>query len=127
MKTVLLILQLFVALNILRIWLVTYNRVSIHRGGDGKAKTLKGEFEVYGLPVWFMYVVGALKISAAIGLLLGIWRPVFIPYAAGALILLMLGAIAMHIKVQDKILTYLPALLMLTLSAAILFLWWTTH
>ncbi len=126
MKTVLIVLQLFVALNILRIWLITNNRVSIHRGGDGKAKTLKQEFDVYGLPEWFMYVVGALKISAAIGLLLGFWKPLFIPYAAGALIVLMLGAIAMHIKVKDKILTYLPAMLMLVLSAAILYLWSAT-
>jgi hypothetical protein len=120
MKILLIVLQLFVAFNILRIWLVTNNRASIYRGGDGEAKTLRQEFEYYGLPLWFMYVVGALKVAAAIGLIVGIWVPALIPYSAGALIILMLGAVAMHIKVHDKVKTYLPALLMLVLSTTIL-------
>lgn len=119
MQIVLIILQLFVALNILRIWLITSQRASIYRGGDGEAKTLREEFEYYGLPVWFMYVVGGLKIAAAIGLIVGIWMPALTPIAAAALIILMLGAIAMHIKVGDKLTTYLPAMLMFVLSTII--------
>jgi len=122
MEIVLIILQLFVALNILRIWLVTSGRASIYRGGDGKAKTLREEFEVYGLPVWFMYVVGSLKVLAAVGLIVGIWMPMVTPIAAAGLIILMIGAIVMHIKVGDKVTTYLPALLMFTLSSAIFLL-----
>lgn len=122
MEIALIILQLFVALNILRIWLITNQRASIYRGGDGKAKTLREEFEVYGLPLWFMYVVGILKIAAAIGLILGIWMPVLVPFAAGGLIVLMLGAITMHIKVRDKVTTFLPALFMFILSTTIFIL-----
>jgi hypothetical protein len=122
MKTILIILQVFVAMNILRIWLVTNKRASIYRGGDGEAKTLKEEFEYYGLPVWFMYLVGALKVASAVGLLVGIWMPSLIPVAAGGLIVLMIGAVIMHIKVNDKVTTYLPALLMLTLSTVIFLL-----
>ena len=122
MKILLIILQLFVALNILRIWLITNQRASIYRGGDGKAKTLREEFEVYGLPLWSMYVVGILKVAAAIGLIVGIWMPVLVPFAAGGLMVLMLGAITMHIKVRDKVTTYLPALLMFVLSTTILIL-----
>lgn len=122
MKILLIILQLFVALNILRIWLITNQRASIYRGGDGKAKTLREEFEVYGLPLWSMYVVGILKVAAAIGLIVGIWMPVLVPFAAGGLMVLMLGAITMHIKVRDKVTTYLPALLMFFLSTKILIL-----
>lgn len=120
MKIFLIAIQLFVGLNILRIWLITNNRSSTYRGGDGKAKTLKEEFEYYGLSLRFMYLVGALKIAASLGLIVGIWVPVLVPFSAGALIILMLGAVAMHIKVKDKIRTYLPALLMLTLSTTIL-------
>ena len=120
MDIVLLLLQSFVAVNILRIWLVTSQRASIYRGGDGEAKTLRQEFEFYGLPTWFMYLVGALKVSAALGLIAGIWMPELIPFSAGGLIVLMIGAIAMHIKVGDKIQTYLPALLMFSLSSTIL-------
>lgn len=122
MQTLLISLQLFVALNILRIWLVTNKRASIYRGGDGKAKTLQEEFEVYGLSVEFMYLVGSLKVAAALGLIVGVWYPFFISFSAGALIILMIGAIAMHIKVNDKVTTYLPALLMFTLSTIILIL-----
>lgn len=120
MKVVLIVLQLFVALNILRIWLITNQRASIYRGGDGEAKTLREEFEYYGLPLWFMYVVGILKVASAIGLILGIWMPILIPFAAGGVIVLMIGAVVMHIKVSDKLKTYLPALLMLVLSTTIL-------
>jgi len=120
MNVLLISLQLFVSLNILRIWLVTNNRKSIHRGGDGRAKTLREEFEVYGLSLRFMYVVGTLKVSAALGLLVGFWIPILIPISALGLALLMVGAIAMHVKVKDKVLTYLPALLMFSLSTAIL-------
>ena len=124
MNTILIILQVFVGLNILRIWLVTNQRESIYRGGEGKAKTLRGEFEYYGLPIWFMYTVGALKVAMASGLILGIWMPQFIPFAAGGLIVLMIGAVAMHFKVRDNLQTYLPALLMLTLSSLIFYLSW---
>jgi hypothetical protein len=122
MNILLIVLQVFVGLNILRIWLVTNKRASVYRGGDGKAKTLREEFEYYGLPAWFMYVVGTLKVAAALGLIAGIWVPELVPYAAGGLIVLMLGAVTMHIKVRDKVTTYLPALLMLTLSTIILLL-----
>ncbi len=120
MNIILIILQLFVALNILRIWLITNQRSSVFRGGDGEAKTLREEFKYYGLPLWFMYLVGSLKVAAAAGLIAGIWMPNLIPYAAGGLIVLMLGAVAMHIKVKDKLKTNLPALTMLILSTAIL-------
>ena len=122
MKIILISLQIFVALNILRIWLITNRRESIHRGGDGKAKTLREEFEVYGLPVWFMYLVGTLKVAAALGLLFGFWMPMLIPIASSGLMILMIGAILMHIKVRDKVVTYLPALLMFCCSSAILLL-----
>lgn len=122
MKIILIVLQLFVGLNILRIWLITNKRASIYRGGDGKAKTLREEFAFYGLPLWFMYVVGGLKVASAIGLIVGLWIPDLVPFAAGGLIVLMLGAIAMHFKVRDKFTTYLPALSIFLLSTAIFLL-----
>ncbi|MEM1000110.1 MAG: DoxX family protein [Bacteroidota bacterium] len=122
MEILLIVLQFFVGLNILRIWLVTSQRASIYRGGDGEAKTLRQEFEYYGLSIQFMYLVGVLKCAAALGLIVGYWVPAVTPFAAGGLIVLMIGAVVMHIKVNDKVQTYLPALLMLTLSTTILLL-----
>ena len=41
--------------------------------GGGNALNLKEEFKVYGLPKWFMYLIGFLKLSFALILILGIW------------------------------------------------------
>ncbi len=122
MDIVLIILQLIVAISILRVWLVANQKASMFRGGDGKAKTLREEFEFYGLPIGFMYVVGSLKVAAAIGLIIGIWIPILVPFSAGGLVILMMGAISMHIKVKDKLKTNSPAILMFVLSSIILLL-----
>ena len=76
---------------------------------------MRQEFAVYGLPSWSMQVIGALKLLCAAGLVIGIWVPsVALPAAAG-LAVLMLGAIAMHIKVKDPLKKSLPALTMLVM------------
>jgi uncharacterized membrane protein YphA (DoxX/SURF4 family) len=59
------------------------------------------EFLAYGLPVWFMWVVGTLKVSLAILLIVGLWKNYLTQPAAIGIAVLMLGAIAMHFKVGD--------------------------
>ena len=60
-------LQCIVSISILNVWLLRKNSASQWRGGD--ATTIIEEFKVYGLPTWLCYVVGALKVLFAIGLL----------------------------------------------------------
>ena len=57
----LLIFNLIIALGIINVWLVRFQQETQWRGGE--AKSLKEEFQVYGLPIWFMYIVGFMKIT----------------------------------------------------------------
>lgn len=118
--TVSIVLQAIVGLGLLNVWLVRARSATSYRGGD--SRSLKEEFAAYGLPEWFFFLVGVLKIGSAILLLAGIWyRPAVLPSAA-LVVVLMAGALAMHVKVRDPAIKSLPAVLMLVMSAAILLL-----
>lgn len=110
-------LQVIMALGLFNVWLLRFSRATPYRGG--RAKNLKQEFAVYGLPGWFFLLVGALKLSSAVGLLVGIWFPEVALGSASLLIALMLGALAMHIKVRDPIKKSAPAFLMLAMATLV--------
>ena len=114
------LLQVIVGLGLLNVWLVRGRSATSYRGAA--AQTLQGEFAAYGLPGFAFYLVGALKIGAAIVLIVGVWFALPVREAAGLVAALMIGAIAMHLKVGDPLLKSLPAALMLAMSAAIVFL-----
>lgn len=114
------LLQLIVAIGLLNVWLLRSKSATSYRGGD--AKSLKEEFDAYGLPSVAFFVVGALKIGAGIALLVGFWMPELIRPSATIVAVLMVGALAMHLKVGDPIKKSVPALLMLAMSAGILWL-----
>jgi DoxX-like family len=110
-------LQLIVALGILNVWMLRSGKATPFRGGN--ARTLREEFAAYGLPFWFMCVIGGLKVSLALALIAAIWiHPVAQP-AAICLGLLMLGAFLMHLKVKDPISKALPSIAVLAMCAAI--------
>ena len=110
-------LQVALSLGLLNVWLARARSATAYRGGE--ARTLCEEFETYGLPGWVFYVVGALKIGAALTLLVGIWNSSLVAPASVLIVLLMLSAIAMHIKVNDPPLKSLPALAMLAMSISL--------
>jgi uncharacterized membrane protein YphA (DoxX/SURF4 family) len=114
MEYVQMIAQLIIALGILNVWLLRFNKPTAYRGGT--AKSMKEEFAIYGLPSWSVWVVGGLKILFALALLVGFWVPELIRPAAVGMAILMLGAIAMHIKVGDPIMKAAPASAVLVLS-----------
>jgi hypothetical protein len=111
MDTVIVTLQVVIALGILNVWVVRAGMASSYRGGA--AASLKDEFAAYGLPAWAMGVIGTLKLLCAGGLLAGIWMTQLVQPAAALLGMLMLGAIVMHLKVTDPMQRSVPALLML--------------
>ena len=117
MNTIILVAQVVVALGILNVWLLRAQKATAWRGGD--AMNMREEFAVYGLPEWFMHVVGFFKISFAALLIAGIWVPSVTKPAAAGLGLLMLGAVVMHFKVGDPAKKALPAATVLVLCAAI--------
>ncbi|MGB7393006.1 MAG: DoxX family protein [Pricia sp.] len=112
-------LQLIVALSILNVWLIQYNKPTQWRGGE--AKTIKEEFVVYGLPVWTCYLVGFLKVACAIGLIVAIWYPIFLKPSATGLAVLLAGSVAMHIKINDPFKKSIPALLFLAICVYLVF------
>jgi hypothetical protein len=111
------LLQIIVGLGLLNVWLVRGRSSTSYRGGA--AQTLQEEFAAYGLPGFAFYLVGALKIGAAIVLIAGVWMALPVRAAAGLVAALMIGAVAMHLKVGDPLIKSLPAALMLALCAAI--------
>lgn len=111
------ILQVVVGLGILNVWLIRANWSTGYRGGD--AKTLKEEFATYGLPGWFYYLIGTLKILCALAVLAGIWFHPLATLGGAGLAVLMAGAFSMHLKVKDPFSKAIPSLVMLAMSLAI--------
>lgn len=106
--------QLIIAFGILNVWLLRFNKATNYRGGA--AKNMKEEFATYGLPMWFMWGVGGLKVLLALSLLAGFWRPELLRPAAIGMAILMLGAVVMHIRNGDAFKKTVPALSVLILS-----------
>ena len=119
MNTISILFQIVIALGIFNVWLLRSSRATPYRGRD--ASSLKTEFLAYGLSKSVFFTVGALKISAAVALLLGIFIPALVFPGAVLMMLLMLRALAMHIKVKDPAIKSLPAFLMLLMSVFVAF------
>lgn len=117
MHTLLAVLQIAVALGLLNVWLLRRGRSTAYRGGN--AASMGEEFAAYGLPGWAMYLVGALKVAAAVLLIVGLWMPAVVVPTAVLICALMVGALAMHFKVRDPIARSMPALLVLAGGLAI--------
>jgi hypothetical protein len=114
------VLQLIVGVGLLNVWLLRSKSATEYRGGS--ATSLREEFEAYGLPEIAFYVVGGLKILAGIVLIAGTWIALPVTLAAAVVAALMVGALAMHVKVGDPVKKSVPAALMLVMSLAIVIL-----
>ena len=90
-------LKIIVSASILNVWLI----------------------QVYGLPQWMCYLVGALKVILAIGLVASIWYPEFQNIAAFGLAALLTGSVIMHLKINDPFYKSFPALLFLSMCLLI--------
>ena len=111
--------QIIVALGIFNVWVVRPGRATPFRGGN--ARNIREEFAVYGLPAWFMILVGTLKLMCATLLLAGLWFPALTQPAAIALAVLMLGAVSMHVKVRDPLKKALPSVCVLLMCLVVAF------
>lgn len=112
-------IQLVIALSIFNVWLMRFSKSTRWRGGN--AKNMKEEFEFYGLPQWFMWLIGFLKLTLAALLIAGIFFPILIKPAATGIAVLMFGAVIMHIKIKDSLVKSLPAFIFLVLSVILIF------
>lgn len=111
--------QIIVAFGIFNVWVVRPGRATPFRGGN--ASNMREEFAVYGLPAWFMILVGKLKLMCVTLLLAGLWFPTLTQPAAIALAVLMLGAVSMHVKVRDPLKKALPSVCVLLMCLVVAF------
>ena len=120
MEYLVIALKIIVALSLLNVWLIQYNKPTKWRGGN--AQNILEEFKAYGLPGWSCYLIGFLKVTLAIVLLASIWFPFLENPAALGLAILLLGSIIMHLKISDPLFKSFPAFLFLVMCVAIYFL-----
>ena len=120
MKYIKIILSLIISLTILNVWLIRFDSNSIYRGGE--AKNMIQEFEEYGFNENIVYIVGFLKVSAALVLLLGIYYNKLIFPAALTISLFMIFAVIMHFKVSDELIKFMPSSILLFSSLVIIYI-----
>lgn len=123
MEYVLIALQLIVGLSLINVWLIQPKKSTPYRGGD--ATTITEEFQVYGLPAWSVYVIGAIKVLLGILLIVGIWYPMLRFPAAIGLAFLLASSVTMHFKIGDPLIKSFPAALFMTMCLVIAYFSYT--
>lgn len=88
----------------------------------GQSSNMIEEFAAYGLNENVVYVVGALKVLGALGLLGGLFKKKFILPSAILIAILMFGAMWMHFKIDDEVTKYIPSAVLFLMSLGIIFL-----
>ncbi len=119
MNYIIIAFQIIVGISILNVWLLQAKKPTKWRGGN--ATNIIEEFKVYGLSTTLCYIIGFLKVTLAILLIVAIWYPVLKQPAALGLAALLLGSIAMHIKIKDPLFKSFPAALFLVMCLVIAF------
>jgi len=109
--------KIIIFASIINVWFFRFNKPTPWRGGE--SKSMKEEFEIYGLSNTIMYIVGTIKVVLAILLIASIWIKDLSTPVAGAMGIFMLGAIAMHFKANDPNIKSFPALILFLLSVGI--------
>ena len=77
------------------------------------------EFKQYGLPDWLRDLVGVLKLTFSLMLLIGIERGPFAVAGGVGIALLMAAAFVTHLRVKNPVFKMLPSLTLLVFSVAI--------
>jgi uncharacterized membrane protein YphA (DoxX/SURF4 family) len=99
-------LQALVAASVFFVWVVRYANIV-------------QEFKQYGLPDWLRDLVGILKMTFALMLLIGIERGLFAVMGGIGIAILMGAAVVTHLRVKNPVFKMLPSLTLLLFSTAI--------
>ena len=103
MDIILILSQIIIAVSILIVWVFRNENITL-------------EFQQYQLSVLTKNMVGALKISLATILILGIWYSELLFFSSILMAFLMLCAQYFHFKVRNPIHKFVPSLLLLLIS-----------
>lgn len=76
---------------------------------------------MYGLSKTLLYLIGFLKVSLAILLLVSIKYEALTLIGSIGLAILLLGSVIMHLKVKDELFRSFPALIFIILNLIIIF------
>jgi hypothetical protein len=102
MEKLLILSQLIVAISVIIVWVFRKENIIV-------------EFEQYGISDIIRNIVGAMKISLATILILGIWYPQFLILSSLFMAFLMICAQYFHIKVRNPFSKFIPSLCLLIL------------
>jgi hypothetical protein len=100
--------QMTVAISVAYVWIFRFHNV------------IK-EFNQFGLSDLTRNLIGAIKISLATLLVVGIWHASLVLIPSVLMGLLMIGAQYYHFKISNPFIKHLPSLILLVLSAFITF------
>jgi uncharacterized membrane protein YphA (DoxX/SURF4 family) len=109
MRDLVIALQALVAASIFFVWVVRYDNIV-------------EEFQHYGLPAWVRDLVGILKLTLALLLLIGIERVPFAVAGGVGIAFLMGCAVFIHLRMKNPLFKMLPSLTLLVLSLVIVFI-----
>lgn len=98
--------QTLVAASVFFVWTVRYSNIV-------------EEFKHYGLPDWLRDLVGIIKLTFALQLLIGIEHKLFAMSGGIGIALLMVCAFITHVRVRNPFPKMLPCLILLLLSVLI--------
>ena len=99
-------LQVLVAASVFFVWVVRYANIV-------------QEFKQYGLPDWLRDLVGILKMTFSLMLLIGIERSPFAVAGGIGIAALMGAAFVTHLRVKNPVFKMLPSLTLLVFSVVI--------
>ena len=111
MQDLTIFLQALVVASIFFVWVVRYDNII-------------QEFKQYGLPEWLRDLVGILKLTFSLLLLLGIQRASLAVTGGLGIAGLMGCAFAMHLRVKNPFVKMIPCLSLLVLAAVIAWINW---
>ena len=112
------LLKIIVGASMLNVWLLQSHKATKWRGGN--ATSIIAEFKVYGLSKQFCYFIGFLKISFGVLLLASLKFESLALVASIGLTVLLLGSVAMHMKVKDAVYKSFPAALFIAMNLIII-------
>jgi len=102
MEELLILSQIIVSISVIIVWVFRRENIIV-------------EFEQYGISDTIRDLVGALKISLATILILGIWYNEFLFSSSLAMAFLMICAQYFHIKARNRFNKFIPSLCLLIL------------
>jgi uncharacterized membrane protein YphA (DoxX/SURF4 family) len=109
MRNLTISLQALVAASVFFVWVIRYANIV-------------QEFKQYGLPDWLRDLVGILKMTFSLMLLIGIERPFFAVMGGLGIAILMGAALVTHLRMRNPAFKMFPSLTLLVFSMLIAFI-----